>query len=61
MEDQPCRAKPEVKSTFCYSRVRAAAAEEHLERDWVGSEIRVLSLKPITRSNLLSEGGKMLT
>ena len=31
LEDAPCRAKPEVKSTFCHSRVGAAAADQHLE------------------------------
>jgi len=30
LEDTPGRAKPEVKSTFCHSRVGAAAADQHL-------------------------------
>ena len=39
MEDAPGRAKPEVKSTFCHSRVGAAAADQHLEGNGFRNQI----------------------
>ena len=55
LEDPPGGAKPEVKSTFCHSRVEAAAADKHLE--WNGGfETRLLRLKDIKRKPMCLKG-----